>query len=169
MLLSNSEEIIRKAERLIRRFGTRNPWKIADSLGVNIIEVPLKKQKGMYKVIKRNRYIFVKQDLDDVMKSIVIWHELGHDQIHRKLAAEFQEFNLFDMSKNTTEYEANLFAAQAMLPDDEILEYIYMGYDAGQIAQAMNSDINLVALKVTTLINRGHSFRGIEHRNNFLK
>ena len=83
MLLSNSEEIIRKAERLIRRFGTRNPWKIADSLGVNIIEVPLKKQKGMYKVIKRNRYIFVKQDLDDVMKSIVIWHELGHDQIHR--------------------------------------------------------------------------------------
>ena len=48
------------------------------------------------------------------------------------------------------EYEANMFAAQVALPDEEILEYIYGGYDVGQIARAMCSDINLVALKAVS-------------------
>jgi hypothetical protein len=48
-----------------------------------------------------------------------------------------------------------LFAAQVALPDEENLEYIYGGYDVGQIARAMCSDINLVALKVSELNTRG--------------
>ena len=67
------------------------------------------------------------------------------------------------------EYEANVFAAQVSLPDDEILDYIYAGYDIGQIAKMMESDINLVALKADALIAKGYSFRSQEHRNNFLK
>ena len=39
------------------------------------------------------------------------------------------------------EYEANIFASQISLPDDEILEYIESGYDIQQIARAMHSDI----------------------------
>lgn len=67
------------------------------------------------------------------------------------------------------EYEANMFAAQIALPDDEVLDYIYTGYDVGQIALAMRSDINLVALKVAELNTRGYRFREQEHRNDFLK
>lgn len=67
------------------------------------------------------------------------------------------------------EYEANMFAAQIALPDEEILEYIYGGYDVGQIARAMSSDINLVALKVSELNTRGYRFREQEHRSDFLK
>ena len=52
------------------------------------------------------------------------------------------------MTTSRIEYEANVFAAQLMLPDDEITEYIYQGFDVQQIARAMKSDINLVALKV---------------------
>ena len=92
-------------------------------------------------------------------------HEIGHDQLHRKQATVFQEFNLFDMTSNSMEYEANLFAAQIALPDEEILDYIFSGLDASQIARAMHSDINLVALKVSELSRRGYSFRNIEHRN----
>ena len=73
------------------------------------------------------------------------------------------------MTSNSMEYEANLFAAQIALPDEEILDYIFSGLDASQIARAMNSDINLVALKVSELSRRGYSFRNIEHRNDFLK
>ena len=36
------------------------------------------------------------------------------------------------MANNRMEYEANLFASQISLPDDEILDYIYEGYDAAQ-------------------------------------
>ena len=42
------------------------------------------------------------------------------------------------------EYEANVFAAQASLPDDTIIEYIKQGYDIQQIARCMHSDICLL-------------------------
>ena len=67
------------------------------------------------------------------------------------------------------EYEANLFAAQLMLPDDEIKEYIYKGFDVQQIARAMRSDINLVAIKVSELNRQGCCFREQGFRSNFLK
>lgn len=73
------------------------------------------------------------------------------------------------MRDHRMEYEANMFAAQIALPDEDILELIYNGYDVGQIARAMESDINLVALKVAELNSRGYSFREQEHRNDFLK
>lgn len=81
----------------------------------------------------------------------------------------FQEFVIFDMHDNLMEYEANMFAAQISLPDDDILELIYQGFDVGQIARAMNSDTNLVALKVAALNNRAYHFREQEHNNKFLK
>ena len=85
------------------------------------------------------------------------------------LTGGFQEFNIFDMRENRMEYEANIFAAQASLPDDTIIEYIKDGYDIQQIAKAMHSDINLIALKVDTLNSQGYQFRKQEHRNDFLK
>ena len=106
------------------------------------------------------------------MHNIVLLHEIGHDCLHRAEAIEvggFKEFNIFDMTDHRMEYEANIFTAQIALPDDDVLEYIYRGYDVGQIARAMRSDINLVALKVAELNTRGYRFREQEHRANFLK
>ena len=71
------------------------------------------------------------------------------------------------MTTSRIEYEANVFAAQMMLPDDEITEYIYQGFDVQQIAHAMKSDINLVALKVAERRSRGYKFREQEYKNKF--
>lgn len=91
------------------------------------------------------------------------------NQLHRKEAKTFHEFSLFDMTTNTMEYEANLFAAHIMLPDNEVIEYIKQGYSVAQIAGMMNSDINLVALKAVDLSTRGLNLRVPEHRKDFLK
>ena len=56
-----------------------------------------------------------------------------------------------------------------MLPDDEVMEHIGNGFDIQQIAAAMGSDINLVALKIDTLISQGYLLRRQEHRSDFLK
>ena len=167
--LNSTDNIIRRADALVRSTGTRDPERIADALGIIVMDVNFEKQKGLYKVILRNRFIFIKSDLSEVMRRIVLLHEIGHDQLHRHLADVFQEFQIFDMSRNVMEYEANLFAAQIALPDEEILEYIRSGYDAAQIAMAMASDINLVALKVGELSRRGYAFRDVDHRSDFLK
>lgn len=169
MHLNNTDHIIRTADRLLHRTGSRDPEIIAEELNIRIYDVPFQKQKGVYKILKRNRCIFVKEDLEEPMRQIVLLHEIGHDQLHRKQASLFQEFNLFDMNRSILEYEANLFAAQIMLPDEEVIDYIYQGYSVCQIAGAMNSDINLVALKAADLSRRGYSFRILEHNNEFLQ
>lgn len=152
--------------------GTRDPHKIADELEIEIMYCPFKSQRGAYKVIMRNRFMFVKEDLSPMMENIVLLHELGHDSLHRDEATKvggFQEFNIFDIRDSRMEYEANIFATQIALPDDDFLELAEQGYDVQQIARTMHSDVNLVALKADTLISQGYRLRPQEHRNDFLK
>ena len=62
---------------LVRRCGTRDPFRIAQELGIEVLFCddfgPL---KGMYRVIKRNRFIFINKDLSSRMQRIVCAHEL---------------------------------------------------------------------------------------------
>ncbi len=171
-MIKHSGKAIETAKKLVNKYKTRNPYRLAEELGIIILEQPFKKQKGMYKVIERNRFIFVKEDLHPVMKSIVLLHELGHDQLHRKEAMQiggFSEFNLFQMEDIRTEYEANIFAANVSLADEEILDLVYQGYDVASVAKILNSDINLVALKIADLRTMGHNFREQEFSADFLK
>ena len=105
------------------------------------------------------------------MKRIVCAHELGHDQAHRTLAsgALLREFTLYD-TKSKAEYEANVIAAEILLDTDELLEYIYQyRFSAEQIAQAMETDTNLVAIKIASLKAMGHPFRATDYQSDFLK
>ena len=102
--LNSTDRIIRRADSLVRTTGTRDPERIAEELGILIKDVDFTQQKGVYKVILRNRFIFIKADLSDTMRRIVLLHEIGHDQLHRHLADVFQEFQIFDMSRNVMEY-----------------------------------------------------------------
>ena len=167
-----TSEIVQRANKIITLCGTRDPYRIARELDIEILEYPFEKQRGAYKVIKRNRFIFLNENLNPIMKNIVLLHELGHDSLHRDEATKvggFKEFNIFDMRDNRMEYEANVFASQVALPDDDFLELAERGYDTQQIAQSLNSDINLVALKADTLISQGYRLRPQEHINTFLK
>ena len=72
---------------------------------------------------------------------------------------------LYDM-RSKPEYEANIVAAEILLDNDELLDYIYYyRYSAEQIARAMHTDINLVALKIAHLNELGYDLRPIEHRS----
>ncbi len=159
-------------QSLVKRFQSRDPFHIAKELGIHIMLCPdFGPLKGMYTVIKRNRFIFINQDLTERMQKIVCAHELGHDQLHRELASKetLREFMLYDMTSKP-EYEANIIAAEILLDSYEILEYIYdYNYNSEQIARAMDSDINLVALKIAHLAESSPDLRKIEYRSDFLK
>ena len=157
---------------LVIRCGTRDPFRIAQELGIEVLFCesfgPL---KGMYRVIKRNRFIFINKDLSPCMQTIVCAHEIGHDQLHRSMAKNdaIQEFMLYDMATKP-EYEANIVAAEILLDTAELLEYVYhYGYTSEKIARAMHTDINLVALKIAHLAETGHDLHRIDHRSDFLK
>ena len=165
-------EIVKKANRIIRLCGTRDPYVIAADLGIEIVPCNFKRQRGAYKVIKRNRFIYINENLNEILKRIVLYHELGHDTLHRHEAVRiggFKEFEIFNMADNRMEYEANIFASQLELDDEKFLEYCERGYDVQQIAAAMCSDINLIALKADTMISQGYRLRRQEHQSSFLR
>ncbi len=167
-----TDRISELAVRLVKKYGTRDPFEIAENMGVELMFCEnFGTLKGMYSVIKRNRFIFINKNLEYCMQRIVCAHELGHDILHRNLAKEsmLREFMLYDM-KTKPEYEANVFAAEILIDTEELLKNIYeFGYTAEQTARAMDTDINLVALKIAHLAETGYDLSRIEHKSDFLK
>ena len=169
----NQQQCAEIGEKLVRRFKTRDPFVIADGLGIQVYDnCEMGDLKGFYKVIKRNRCIFLSKNLSEREAALVCGHEIGHDQAHRlslNTMQYFPEFTLYNMATRQ-EYEANIILATITLDDREILNYLkHYEYDAEQIARAMNSDINLIALKISHLIEMGYNLRGIESNSRFLR
>ncbi len=167
----NNDTIIQRASHLVRQYKTRDPFRIAAQLGIEIIFTDkLHRLKGMYRVIKRSRFIILNEKSNGPMRRIVCAHELGHDQLHRRFAMDqtLRELSLFDIS-NQQEYEANLFAACLLLDDNDILELARQGMNVEQIAAATNSDSNLVALKADCLRYLDHNLQRQDHHSKFLK
>lgn len=164
-------EIVLTADRLTKRYGTRNPYELADALGITIMPRQFVSQLGAYTKILNNRFIFIKDNLDEYIERIVLYHELGHDQLHQDNLGRngsFREFHLFNVSKDRMEYEANVFAAQISIPDEDILELGRHGYDNQQIAAFLNTDTNLVGYKTEILSCKGIHLNMLEHNNRFL-
>ena len=161
-----------KAMNLIQMCGTRDALRIADDLGITVFyNNNYKNLLGMYMCRQRHRMIFLNGRLDEIWLPLVAAHELGHDMLHRDIARSglMQEFILFHM-KNTTEYEANAFASHLLLDNEEVYELVREGYDVVQIAQAMNSHINLVLIKLQEMNKLGYDLRvPVEPDGRFLR
>lgn len=169
--MPNREYIQNVANKLIKKFDTRDPFQLCQAIGVEVFYADLGSLKGMYKYLKKNRFAVINENLDPFTKTLVCAHELGHDILHQNLARKvcLQEFILYDM-KSRPEYEANLFASEILLPDDIILNLARDGYDIEQISKELCTDINLIALKVSSMNTRGYRFDNtIDAKCNFLK
>ena len=169
--MPNREYIQNVANKLIKKFDTRDPFQLCQAIGVEVFYADLGSLKGMYKYLKKNRFAVINENLDPFTKTLVCAHELGHDILHQNLARKvcLQEFILYDM-KSRPEYEANLFASEILLADDIILSLARDGYDIEQISKELCTDINLIALKVSSMNTRGHRFNNtIDAKSDFLR
>jgi len=167
----SSDQIRKEALRLVKYHGTRNPFEIAKELGIHVLfDYDFETLKGMYKVIQRSRFIFINGNLDERDQRTICAHELGHDRLHREYAKNemFQEFMLYNM-QTRPEYEANIFASELLIDNDEIFSLIEDEYDIYQIARALDEDINLVLIKVDELRKQGYDVKApYRPRSDFL-
>ena len=60
----NAEQLSKVGSDLVRRCGTRDPFQIAKELGIIVLDdcENFGRLKGMYRVIKKNRFIFLNKD-----------------------------------------------------------------------------------------------------------
>ena len=153
--------IYKEACRLVKLAGTRDPFQISKEIGVHVIyDYDFNELKGMYKIIQRNRFIFINGNLNERDRRMVCAHELGHDRFHQHFAktSALQEFMLYDM-QSKPEYEANIFAAELLIDDDDILSLVKENYDIYQMASELGEDMNLILIKIDELRKRGHDLR----------
>lgn len=57
-------KIVLTANKLTEKYGTRNPYELADTLGITIMPRQFTSQLGAYTKILNNRFIFIKDGLD---------------------------------------------------------------------------------------------------------
>ena len=126
-----NKDIKRLVAYYVRRFGTRNPFQIADNLGV-LYQFGNIGCEGCYMYLKKHRYIFLDSSLESPEKEMVMAHELGHAILHRRKNCYFIRNKTF-LSAAKIEKEANTFAAELLIPDSIILEN--PGYTKGQLAR----------------------------------
>ena len=124
--MTNLPFICNKASEYIKKYDTRDPFEICDAMQIRICYKDLGHMiKAYYFYQSRIKNIVINSRVEEVVRNILCAHELGHAILHGELAAMrgFQEFELFD-SIVPTEYEANLFAAELLIDDDDLLRLL---------------------------------------------
>ena len=122
------EYISRTVDRLIRKYHERDPFQLAEAMNIEVLRTPMgtaeRDCKGFFLVHSRIRVIVINSDLPMVIQRIILAHELGHAALHEKTLESvkaYHDFALYDTTE-MAEYEANLFAADLLLEDDEVIE-----------------------------------------------
>lgn len=121
-------DITKKIKRLVayyqRVYGTNNPQKIAEELGIHIVFMPLGNALGYYRYMKRIKWIFINEDIVDnkVLVNVVMAHELGHAVLHWKENCCFMAHHTLILTSKI-EQQANVFAAQLLITDDMLMEF----------------------------------------------
>lgn len=121
-----NKHILNEANRLVKWIGCREPFDLAKQLKIDVKFCELGNLKGIYVVAYRNRYIRINENLERDMRRLVCAHEIGHDRFHRELARLYpqsHELISYDMTSKP-EWEANMFAAEFLLEDSEVLELV---------------------------------------------
>lgn len=151
-------DIYKFVEKQKKRFRTNNPFEIADMLGIEIRYKPFKDLKGMYLINERCSFIYLSESLDEYMEKAVLFHELGHHFLHKHLVGQpFHEFALYDMTTKP-EMEANIYAANHMISDTEILSLINECYTSEQSARSLCVPHEMLLIKLKDMNTRGYEF-----------
>lgn len=110
---------------LIVKCGTKNPFKLAKKLNIEIIIEDLGEVRGLFKRVLRRKFIFINSKLNEFDKILVCAHELGHAILHSSTNYQFLIDNTSLLKRSRLEDEANLFASYLIFPDGEEIEIEY--------------------------------------------
>lgn len=116
------------ANKIASGYGTRDPYEIADCMGIIVLRLPLGKLRGMENSLLRNKFIYINEALDEQQSRIVCAHELGHHIMHKDQNRIFmdtctlQKTDIFEM-------QAERFAVDLLFEDSDLSQFAEYGID----------------------------------------
>ena len=138
-------DIRKKVKTLKRKYGTNNPFDIAEHLGIKVIFEPLGSIKGYYNKQLRTKRIHINCDLFDHDQLFTCAHELGHAIMHPDANTPFLR-NRTGILVSKMEIEADKFATELLIDDEIFLEF--QEYTSGQIAMMLGYSEDLIKLRL---------------------
>jgi Zn-dependent peptidase ImmA (M78 family) len=158
--------IYNKVERIIKKYGTRDPYELLDAIGAVTrfsYEYPSDGLKGYCVILNRTQYVVINGNLLDADKKVAAGHEAAHLIIHRAEIMSspikaMKDFSLYDNS-GRIEREANSFLADFIVSDEDVLETIEYSYDYFTAARSLHIPAPLYAFKLYSMMRRGYKLR----------
>lgn len=136
--------IKKQVDFLIHKFGTNDPFEIANSLNI-VIQFGKIDFEGCYMFLKNHKYIFLNQNLDKRDMRLVMAHELAHALLHPKENCYFMR-NKTLLLTSKTEIEANTFAMELLISDQDLEDC--KEYSLDQLSSIFGYHKKLIELRI---------------------
>ena len=140
-----SVDIKRKANQLVRLFGTRDPFEMIKGMNVILVFYPLDGVRGFYQYFKRNNIIYIDESLSRHDQQFVCAHELGHMFLHKRSNALFMDTRT-QFNTSRYELEADKFAVNLLISDSVLREY--PDYSTDQLSRLFGYSKKLIELRL---------------------
>lgn len=137
-------------QKVIRKYKTRSPYELTSSMGVILHREELGGILGYYYKVFRIKHIVLNSDLEYMSpeEKYVLSHELGHSVVHPDANTPFLRANTY-LSVDRMEIEANKFAMQLLISDDDIREYATeQQYTIDMLARMWGYEKKLIELRL---------------------
>ncbi len=164
-----NDYIYKQVQRLVKKYHTRDPFEILENMNVIVVESDkYETLKGYCFMSCQSTYTVINTFLPEPVKRIVAAHELGHIILHRHQLkmAPMKDSVLYDMTSQT-EYEANMFAADLLINDDDIHTLSKEDMDYFSMCKYLCTTPDVMSFKLFSLIRRGYTYdlpMGIDSR-----
>lgn len=169
------EYIHREVQKAKAKYKTNDPYELLDALGVNLRESRAygpRGLKGYCYFSKRTIFVVLNAFLPEAEQRIVAMHEAAHVILHQDMirVAPMKDNLIYDMTSRT-EYQANLFAADYLIYDEEVEALTAQeDMDYFRICKELYVSPDLMSFKLFSMIQRGYRYNLPQDLNSkFLK
>ena len=168
-------KVTEAVEAILEKYGRLDAYRLAEAMGILLNPVNFgasaESIKGFIVEYSRIKCITYNDDLDSNVKETVIMHEIGHAVLHSPIGMQgYTDTALYDEA-SLKEKEANLFAAEYMLPDNEVIEALNGDATFFTAAVSLGVPPQLLDFKFRLLKWKGYKFNEspIYGNNKFLR
>ena len=154
------DAIQNEAKRLKIKYQTADPYEICDALKIHLMLLPMGVSsdacKGFCLMKARCTTIVLNSEMPEEIRRIILAHELGHAVLHR--GCKINAFHDYGMLDSTSKYEdeANIFAAEFLLTDEDLLNAADEGKSFYELACELGVPPDLLDFKIRLLHRAGY-------------
>lgn len=108
-------------DELVSKYGTSEPFQLADKMDINVFFRPLADIGGYYMLLKNGvKLVVIDSELPRHLQRFVMAHEIGHALLHPEKYALMLRSSLYATDRH--EVEADRFAVELLLSDSMVID-----------------------------------------------